>query len=53
MITRVPAVIMVIKTWLDAVRRQSLVVCHGQSTVMGWVLSVEIMGNSVCLAAYD
>ena len=34
------------------VRRQSLAVCHGQSTVIGRVLRVGITGNSVCLAAY-
>ena len=49
-ISRVPAVI---KTWLDAVRRESLAVCHEQSTVIGRVLSVGITGNSVCLASYD
>ena len=48
-IIRVPAVI---KTWGDAVRRESLGVCHGQSTVIGRVLRVGITGNSVCLAAY-
>ena len=48
-IVRVPAVI---KTWLDAVRRKSLAVCHDQSTVIGRVLRVWIAGNSVCLAAY-
>ena len=48
-IIRVPAVI---KTWRVAVRRESLGVCHGQSTVIAWVLRVDITGNSVCLAAY-
>ena len=48
-ITRVPAVI---KTWGGAVRRESLGVCHGQSTVIGRVLRVGITGNSVCLSAY-
>ena len=48
-IIRVPAVI---KTWGDAVRRESLGICHGQSTVIRWVLRVGITGNSVCLAAY-
>ena len=48
-IIRVPAVI---KTWGDAVRRESLAVCHWQSTVIGRVLRVGIMGNSVCFAAY-
>ena len=47
--TRVPAVI---KTWGGAVRRESLGVCHGQSTVIGRVLRVGITGNSVCLSAY-
>ena len=37
---------------LHVVRRQSLAVCHGQSTVIGRVLRVGITGNSVCLAAY-
>ena len=46
---RVPAVI---KTLGDAVRRDSLGVCHGQSTVIGRVLRVGITGNNVCLAAY-
>ena len=45
----VPAVI---KTWGDAVRRESLGICHGQSTVIGRVLRIGITGNSVCLAAY-
>ena len=45
-------VLAVIKTWGDAVRRESLGVCHGQSTVIGRVLRVGITGNSVCLAAY-
>ena len=40
------------KTWQDAVRRESLGVCHGQSTVIGRVVRVVITGNSVCLAAY-
>ena len=48
-IIRVPAVI---KIWGDAVRRESLGVCHGQSTVIGRVLRVGITRNSVCLAAY-
>ena len=48
-IIRVPAVI---KTWGDAVRRGSLGVCLGQSTDIGRVLRVGIMGNSMCLAAY-
>ena len=48
-IIRVPAVI---KTWGDAVRRESLGVCLGQSTVIGRVLRVGITVNSVCLAAY-
>ena len=47
-IIRVPAVI---KTWGDAVRRGSLGVCLGQSTVIGRVLRVGITENSVCLAA--
>ena len=42
-----------IKTWGDAVRRESLGVCLGQSTDIGRVLRVGITGNSVCLAAYD
>ena len=42
----------VIKTWGDAVRRESLGVCHEQSTVIGRVLRVGITGNSVFLAAY-
>ena len=42
-IIRVPAVI---KTWGDAVRRESLGICHGQSTVIGRVLRVGITGNS-------
>ena len=46
---RVPTVI---KTWGDAVRRESLGVRLGQSTVIGRVLRVGITGNSVCLAAY-
>ena len=41
-----------IKTWGDAVRRESLGVRLGQSTVVGRVLRVGIMGNSVRLAAY-
>ena len=49
-IIRVPA------AWLklggDAVRHESLGVCHGQSMVIGRVLRVGITGNSVCLAAY-
>ena len=45
-------VLAVIKTWRDKVRRESLGVCHGQSTVIGRVLRVGITGNSVCLAAY-
>ena len=48
-IIRVPVVI---KTWGDAVRRESLGVCHRQSTVIGRVLRIGITGNSVCLAAY-
>ena len=48
-IIRVPAVI---KTWMDAVRRESLGVCHGHSTVIGRVLHVDITGNSVCSAVY-
>ena len=47
-IIRVPAVI---KTWGDAVRRESLGNSHGQSTVIGRMLRVGITGNSVCLAA--
>ena len=42
----------VIKTWGDAVRRESLGICYGQSTVIRRVLRVGIMGNSMCLAAY-
>ena len=49
MISRVPAVI---KTLGDAVRRERLGSCHGQSTVIGRVLRVGITGNSVCLASY-
>ena len=49
MMIRVPAVI---KTWGDTVRRKSLGVCHGQSTVIGRVLHVGFTGNSMCLAAY-
>ena len=45
-IIRVPAVI---KTWRDAVRRESLGVCHGQSAVIGRVLRVGITGKNVCL----
>ena len=45
-------VLVVIKTWGDAVRPESLGVCLGQSTVIGRVLRVDITGNSVCLAAY-
>ena len=48
-IIRVPAVI---KTWGDTLRRESLGVSHGQSTVIGRVLHIGITGNSVCLAAY-
>ena len=48
-INRVPAVI---KTWGDAVRRERLGICHGQSTVIGRVLRVGITGNSVRLASY-
>ena len=48
-IIRVPAVI---KTWGDAVRCESLGICHGQSTVIGRVLPVGITGNSVYLADY-
>ena len=48
-IIRVPAVI---EPLGDAVRRESLAVCHGQSTAIGRVLRVGITGNSVCLAAY-
>ena len=48
-IIRVPAVI---KTWGDAVRRESLGVCLGQTTVIGRVLRVGITANNVCLAAY-
>ena len=48
-IISVPAVI---KTWGDVVRRKSLAVYHGQSTVIGRVLRVGITGYSVCLAAY-
>ena len=48
-IIRVPAVI---KTWGEAVRRESLGICHGQSMVIGRVLCVGITENSVCLAAY-
>ena len=43
-IVRVPAVI---KTWGDAVRREGLGVCHGQSTVIGRLLRVGMKGNSV------
>ena len=39
---RVPAVI---KTWGDAVRRESLGICHGQSTVIGRVLRVGNTGK--------
>ena len=49
LIIRVPAVI---KTWGDAVRRESLEACPGQSTVIGQVLRDGIAENSVCLAAY-
>ena len=35
-----------------ALRRESLGVCHGQSTVIGRVLRVDITENNVCLAAY-
>ena len=49
-IIHVPAVI---KTWGDAVRRESLGVCLRQSTDIGRVLRVGITENSVCLAAYD
>ena len=49
MIIHVPAVI---KTWGDAVRCETLVVCHGQSTVIRQVLSVGITGNSMRLATY-
>ena len=48
-IIRVPAVI---KTWVDAVIRESLGVCHGQNTVIGRVLRTGIRGNSLCSAAY-
>ena len=48
-IIRGPAVI---KTWEDAVRGESLAVCHGHSTVIGRVLRVAITGNCVCSAAY-
>ena len=48
-IIRVPTVI---KTCGDAVGRESLGVCHGQSTVIGRVLSVGITENILCLAAY-
>ena len=48
-IIRVPTVI---KTWGDAIRRESLGVRLGQSTVIARVLRVGITGNSVCLAAY-
>ena len=48
-IIHVPAVI---KTWEDAVRRESLGTCHRRSTVIGRVLRVGIAGNSMCLAAY-
>ena len=48
-IIHVPAVI---KTWADVVRRESLGVCHGQSTVIERVLHVGNTGNSVCLVAY-
>ena len=48
-IIRVPAVI---KTWGDALRRERLGVCLGQSTDIGRVLHVGITGKSVCLAAY-
>ena len=41
-----------IKTWGDAVRRESLGVCHGQILVIGRVLRVGITGHSMCLAAY-
>ena len=46
---RVPAVT---KTWGDAVRRESLGVCRGQSTAITRVLRVGITVNSVCLAAF-
>ena len=49
LIIRVPAVI---KTWGDAVRRESLGICHGQSRVIGRVLHVGITRNSLCLADY-
>ena len=42
----------VIKTWGDAIKRESKGICHGQSTVIGRVLRIGITGNSVCLAAY-
>ena len=45
-------VLAVIETWGDAVRCESLGACHGQSTIIGWVLRVGITRNSVCLAAY-
>ena len=48
-IIRVPVVI---KTWGDAVRPESLGVRLGQSTVIGRVLRVGITGNSMCLVAY-
>ena len=48
-IIHVPAVI---KTCGDAVRHESLGVCHGQSTVIGRVLGIGVMGKSVYLVAY-
>ena len=48
-IIRVPAVI---KTCGDAVRRESLEACPGQSTVIGRVLRDVIAENSMCLVAY-
>ena len=44
MVIRVPGVI---KTWGDAVRCESLGICHGRSTVIRQVLGVGITGNSV------
>jgi hypothetical protein len=41
-----------IKTWEEPVRRKSLAVCQGQSTVIGRVLRVGINGNSLSFAAY-
>ncbi len=40
------------KSWRDALGRESLAICHGQKTVIGGVLRVGITGNSVCLTSY-